>query len=458
MPKSSIWNRELVEKYNIAGPRYTSYPTALQFNDDFGVEDFKKTLKTSNVGKPLSLYLHIPFCENICYYCACNKVITKDKSKADRYLVALVKEAEMIAPYVKGRKVTQIHWGGGTPTFLSNEQIEGLVNKLRELFEFDDDNGEFSIEIDPRSVDNKTMASLAHAGFNRLSMGVQDFNPEVQKAVNRIQPEEDTRHLLLQARRHGFDSINIDLIYGLPHQTVDSFNETIDKIITMAPDRLSVFNYAHLPHRFKPQRRINAYDLPSPQEKLRILESAIKKLTEAGYVYIGMDHFALPHDELTQAQEHGDLHRNFQGYTTHAECDLVGLGVSSISQVGNSYSQSMRGLDEYYERVEAGELAVWRGCYLEDDDLLRREVIMQLICHFKLDFSDIEKAFNINFKEYFADELESLVRFEEDGLLNLTDTGIQVNDAGRLLIRNICMAFDAYFKEVNIIPTYSKAI
>lgn len=458
MPKSSIWNRELVEKYNIAGPRYTSYPTALQFSDDFGVEDFKKTLKTSNVGKPLSLYLHIPFCENICYYCACNKVITKDKSKADRYLVALIKEAEMIAPYVKGRKVTQIHWGGGTPTFLSNEQIEGLVNKLRELFEFDDDNGEFSIEIDPRSVDNKTMGSLAQAGFNRLSMGVQDFNPEVQKAVNRIQPEEDTRHLLLQARRHGFDSINIDLIYGLPHQTVDSFNETIDKIITMAPDRLSVFNYAHLPHRFKPQRRINAYDLPSPQEKLRILESAIKKLTEAGYVYIGMDHFALPHDELTQAQERGDLHRNFQGYTTHAECDLVGLGVSSISQVGNSYSQSMRGLDEYYERVEAGELAVWRGCYLEDDDLLRREVIMQLICHFKLDFSDIEKTFNINFKEYFADELESLVRFEEDGLLNLTDTGIQVNDAGRLLIRNICMAFDAYFKEVNIIPTYSKAI
>lgn len=458
MPKSSIWNRELVEKYNIAGPRYTSYPTALQFSDDFGVEDFKKTLKTSNVGKPLSLYLHIPFCENICYYCACNKVITKDKSKADRYLVALIKEAEMIAPYVKGRKVTQIHWGGGTPTFLSNEQIEGLVNKLRELFEFDDDNGEFSIEIDPRSVDNKTMASLAQAGFNRLSMGVQDFNPEVQKAVNRIQPEEDTRHLLLQARRHGFDSINIDLIYGLPHQTVDSFNETIDKIITMAPDRLSVFNYAHLPHRFKPQRRINAYDLPSPAEKLRILESAIKKLTEAGYVYIGMDHFALPHDELTQAQEHGDLHRNFQGYTTHAECDLVGLGVSSISQVGNSYSQSMRGLDEYYERIEAGELAVWRGCYLEDDDLLRREVIMKLICHFKLDFSDIENAFNIKFKEYFADELESLVRFEEDGLLNLTDTGIQVNDAGRLLIRNICMAFDAYFKEVNIIPTYSKAI
>lgn len=458
MPKSSIWNRELVEKYNIAGPRYTSYPTALQFSDDFGVEDFKKTLKTSNVGKPLSLYLHIPFCENICYYCACNKVITKDKSKADRYLVALIKEAEMIAPYVKGRKVTQIHWGGGTPTFLSNEQIEGLVNKLRELFEFDDDNGEFSIEIDPRSVDNKTMGSLAQAGFNRLSMGVQDFNPEVQKAVNRIQPEEDTRHLLLQARRHGFDSINIDLIYGLPHQTVDSFNETIDKIITMAPDRLSVFNYAHLPHRFKPQRRINAYDLPSPAEKLRILESAIKKLTEAGYVYIGMDHFALPHDELTQAQEHGDLHRNFQGYTTHAECDLVGLGVSSISQVGNSYSQSMRGLDEYYERIEAGELAVWRGCYLEDDDLLRREVIMKLICHFKLDFSDIENAFNIKFKEYFADELESLVRFEEDGLLNLTDTGIQVNDAGRLLIRNICMAFDAYFKEVNIIPTYSKAI
>ncbi|NVK21236.1 MAG: oxygen-independent coproporphyrinogen III oxidase [Kangiellaceae bacterium] len=457
MSELSIWDQQLVEKYNISGPRYTSYPTALQFAEHFSAQDLIQALQESESDKDLSLYLHIPFCENICYYCACNKVITKKKDKAERYLAALIDEAKMIAQHVGNRPVTQVHWGGGTPTFLSNEQICNLVSELKKLFNFADD-GEFAIEIDPRSIDQKTIPSLARAGFNRLSIGVQDFNPQVQNAVNRVQPEDETRNILLQARRNGFESISMDLIYGLPHQTVESFNVTIDKIITMAPDRLSIFNYAHLPHRFKPQRRINSYDLPSAEEKLHIFESAIRKLTDAGYVYIGMDHFALPHDELTKSQQKGELHRNFQGYTTQAGCDLVGLGVSSISQVGEVYSQNMRDLDEYYDKIETQQLAVWRGCFLDQDDALRREVIMQLICHFELDICEFNKTFDINFNDYFAQELEYLKTLQQDGLLTVTDKEIQVSQVGRLLIRNICMAFDTYLQEISQVQSYSKAI
>ena len=458
MSKLSIWNQELVEKYNISGPRYTSYPTALQFAEDFSEDDVFHALDGGEHSKPLSLYLHIPFCESICYYCACNKVITKDKTKAGQYLDALIKEARMIAKAVKKRPVTQVHWGGGTPTFLSNEQISWLVSELKVLFNIVQDDGEFSIEIDPRSIDKKTIPALAKAGFNRLSLGVQDFNQKVQNAVNRVQSENDTRDIILQARRYGFESISMDLIYGLPHQTVESFSKTIDKVITMAPDRISVFNYAHLPHRFKPQRRINSYDLPSAEEKLSIFETAINKLIEAGYVYIGMDHFALPHDELTKSQQAGELHRNFQGYTTQAGCDLVGLGVSSISQINGLYSQNVRALDEYYDKIETDHLAVWRGCQLTSDDALRREVIMQLICHFKLDIQEFNKRHNIDFKEYFWQELDYLSNLEQDGLLTVTQDTIRVSAVGRLLIRNICMIFDTYLQEISQVQNYSKAI
>ena len=324
MSNQVLWDKDLIEKYSISGPRYTSYPTALQFDESFSSADMITTLEKSDISKPLSLYLHIPFCENICYYCACNKVITKDRSKAKRYINALVQEAEKIAPYVKNRKVSQLHWGGGTPTFLSNDEISYLMQCFRNTFDFSDE-CEISIEIDPRSMDERTLPELAKLGFNRLSLGVQDFNPKVQKAVNRVQPFEMTRKVLIAARKYGFESINIDLIYGLPFQSVESFKETVKKVIQMAPDRLSVFNYAHLPHRFKPQRRINADELPSSEEKLSILEMTIDELTSAGYIYIGMDHFALPHDELTAAQLNGDLHRNFQGYTTNSDFDLIGL-------------------------------------------------------------------------------------------------------------------------------------
>ncbi|WP_223670854.1 oxygen-independent coproporphyrinogen III oxidase [Kangiella shandongensis] len=452
-----LWDGSLIEKYSISGPRYTSYPTALQFEEGFTAERLVEVLEQGKSSKPLSIYIHIPFCENICYYCACNKVITKDRSKTKRYIAALLREAKRIAEHVKGRQVEQMHWGGGTPTFLNNDEIAEVVDTLKEYFDFAEE-GDYSIEIDPRRMDHQTLPELAKLGFNRISLGVQDFDEQVQKAVNRIQPEAMTRNVLINARKYGFESINVDLIYGLPFQSEESFAETVDKIIEMAPDRLSVFNYAHLPHRFKPQRRIEAADLPSPKEKLAILEMTIRKLTEAGYVYIGMDHFALPHDELTHAQQTGDLHRNFQGYTTKADCDLIGLGVSSISQVGDCYIQSQRDLNAYYECVENDKYALWRGYESTLEDRLRHDVIMQLICLFRLDYKSIEAAYHIDFKEHFASELEELKGMESDGLLILDDKGIEVTENGRLLIRNICMTFDEYFKELKALQIYSKAI
>jgi len=363
MIAEQMWNQQIIEKYNISGPRYTSYPTALQFSDAFDVADYKRAFIRSADDEPLGLYVHIPFCENICFYCACNKVVTKHKDRAQRYLKALVEEAEKLAPYVKDRKVIHMHWGGGTPTFLSNQQIADLFTHLRKLFDFDMQAGEFAIEIDPRSVDRNTIPVLSQLGFNRLSMGVQDFAPEVQKAVNRVHSEADIRNIMLQARRHGFESISMDFIYGLPFQTPASYRDTMEKAIQMAPDRISVFNYAHLPSRFAPQRRINRYDLPSADDKLKMMQTAIEVLQEAGYVYIGMDHFALPHDALTQRQREGQLHRNFQGYSSHPNCDLLGLGVSSISHVNTVYSQNARDLPDYYADVEGDSMPVWRGCY-----------------------------------------------------------------------------------------------
>jgi oxygen-independent coproporphyrinogen-3 oxidase len=447
-----IFDLDLIKRYDKSGPRYTSYPTAVQFHDGFGEAQYRRYAEATNASaNPLSLYFHIPFCDTVCYYCGCNKVVTKDRSRAAPYLERLHKEIALQgALFDKSRTVDQLHWGGGTPTFISHDEMRELMRVTGEHFNLrDDDSGEYSIEIDPREVKSDTIALLRELGFNRMSLGVQDFEETVQKAVNRIQSEESTMAALSAARREGFKSISIDLIYGLPHQSVDSFSRTLDKILDISPDRLSVFNYAHLPELFKPQRRINESDLPAPQEKLDILQNTIETLTAAGYVYIGMDHFAKPDDELAVAQRSGTLYRNFQGYSTHADCDLIGLGSTSIGQVGDSYSQNLKELEEYYARIDAGSIPVFRGYELNADDKLRRAVITDLICHFELEKAKVEQAYNIRFDAYFEAELKDLAGMEQDGLLTLSAERIQVADAGKLLIRNICMVFDRYLREKN---------
>lgn len=445
-----IFDLELIKRYDKSGPRYTSYPTAVQFHEGFGEAEYRAwAAKSNESGNPLSLYFHIPFCDTVCYYCGCNKVVTKDRTRAAPYLQRLHQEIALQgALFDKSRTVDQLHWGGGTPTFISHDEMRELMRVTGEHFTLrNDDSGEYSIEIDPREVRTDTIALLRELGFNRMSLGVQDFEPAVQKAVNRIQSEEQTMAALAAARSEGFKSISIDLIYGLPHQSVASFARTLDKILEISPDRLSVFNYAHLPELFKPQRRINEADLPAPQEKLDILQNTIETLTAAGYVYIGMDHFAKPDDELAVAQRSGTLYRNFQGYSTHADCDLIGLGSTSIGQVGDSYSQNLKELEAYYERIDAGSLPIFRGYELNADDKLRRAVITDLICHFELEKAKVEQAFNIRFDDYFAQELKDLAAMEKDGLLALSPERIQVADAGKLLIRNICMVFDRYLRE-----------
>ncbi len=460
MNQSLVFDLDLIKKYDHAGPRYTSYPTAPQFHDGFGPDQYREIAQATNAsGNPLSLYFHIPFCDTVCFYCACNKVVTKDRSKGGTYLTRLHKEIAMQgALFDKSRVVEQLHWGGGTPTFISHDEMRELMQVTRDHFTLlDDDSGEYSIEIDPREANAETIAILREIGLNRMSLGVQDFDLRVQKAVNRIQSEAQTMEVLNAARKEGFRSISVDLMYGLPHQSVVSFEKTLDRMIEVDPDRLSVFNYAHLPERFMPQRRINMEDVPTPAEKLDILQLTIEKLEKAGYVYIGMDHFARPDDELTIAQQDGTLYRNFQGYSTHASCDLIGLGVTSIGMVGETYSQNMRELDEYYERIDAGELAVFRGFDLSLDDQIRRDVITRLICHLKLDFGRIESERGINFTEYFKKELPQLKDMIEDGLLEVDEKGIQVLPRGRLLIRNICMVFDYYLAQKSEV-TFSRVI
>ncbi|WP_114418075.1 oxygen-independent coproporphyrinogen III oxidase [Marinospirillum perlucidum] len=455
------WNPELVERYNLAGPRYTSYPTAPQFHDGFGSEDFCQALKESNATQaPLSLYFHIPFCAKVCFYCGCNKIATGDTSRCQPYLQRLYQEMDLIAEQVDTqRPVNQLHWGGGTPTFLSADQMRELMQETRRRFNLrDDDQGDYSIEIDPRELDDNTLPLLRELGFNRMSFGLQDLNPQVQKAVNRVQPREMTENALIQARELGFRSLNLDLIYGLPHQTPDSFAATLEEVIEMDPDRLSVFNYAHLPERFKPQRRINAEDLPTPEQKLAILENTITRLVDAGYVYIGMDHFAKPDDSLAIAQREGRLHRNFQGYTTHSECDLIAMGASSISQVGPTYAQNHHDTESYEASISQGKLATLRGLKASREDLLRRAVINQLICHFELDFEAFSKEWDINFTEHFASELQSLQQHEKDGLLVMEDQHLWVRPAGRLLIRSICMMFDSYLDQQGLGRAFSRII
>ena len=442
-----IFDPELISRYDLAGPRYTSYPTAVQFHEEFSEADYRRQVAASNAaGGPLSLYVHIPFCNTVCYFCACNKIITANRKRAVPYLDDLFKEIELQgALFDSSRPVDQLHWGGGTPTYIDRDQRAELWSRLAANFNLhDDDSGEYSIEIDPREIDPKGIGELRELGFNRISFGVQDIDPAVQKAVNRLQPWDLTQEIFYAARDAGFHSISLDLIYGLPHQTSGSFAATLDEVIKLSPDRLSVFNYAHMPQLFKVQKQINDADLPSAAEKLAILKNSTEQLTEANYRYIGMDHFARPDDELARAQDNGTLYRNFQGYSTHSECDLVALGNTGIGMVGRSYSQNEKGLPEYHERIADGKIPVFRGVELTDDDLLRRDVITRLICDFSLDFAGVESRHGIQFADYFAAELQVLKSMQRDGLLQVDSHAIRVHPGGRLLIRNICMVFDQY--------------
>jgi len=456
-----LFNLELIHKYDKAGPRYTSYPTAPMFHTGINAETYAASLgRASRADTPLSIYLHVPFCDTVCYYCGCNKVVTKQRERAVPYVEALLKEIDMLADTIGNKRpVNQLHWGGGTPTFLSEEQIRSIMTRLHERFVFAEDaDGEFGIEIDPRECNEETVRILREVGFNRMSMGVQDFEPDVQKAVNRIQSKEETLAILEQARAHGFQSINIDLMYGLPHQSVESFDRTLSTIIEFSPDRIALFNYAHLPRMFMPQRRINEADLPTPGEKLNILKLSIDRLLAAGYIFIGMDHFAKPDDELTIAQREGKLYRNFQGYSTHADAEIVGLGITSIGYVDGAFCQNVKTLEEYYEIIEAGQFPVFRGYQLSEEDHLRRHVIMRLMCDFALDFRAVEKLFSLNFAEHFALEMGELRDLAADGLLALDDNGLQVLPGGRLLIRNIAMVFDEYLRNRKEEVKFSKVI
>ncbi|MBV8043551.1 oxygen-independent coproporphyrinogen III oxidase [Pluralibacter sp.] len=450
------WDLALIQKYNYSGPRYTSYPTALEFSPDFGDTVFQQAV-ARYPERPLSLYVHIPFCHKLCYFCGCNKIVTRQQHKADRYLDVLEQEILHRAPLFAGRHVSQLHWGGGTPTYLNKAQISRLMRLLRENFHFRED-AEISIEVDPREIELDVLDCLRQEGFNRLSMGVQDFNKEVQRLVNREQDEDFIFALLNHAREIGFTSTNIDLIYGLPKQTPESFAFTLSRVAELNPDRLSVFNYAHLPTLFAAQRKIKDADLPSAQQKLDILQETIASLTQAGYQFIGMDHFARPDDELAVAQRQGVLHRNFQGYTTQGDTDLLGLGVSAISMIGDSYAQNQKELKLYYTQVEETGNALWRGIALTRDDCIRRDVIKALICNFRLDFAAVESLWELKFNDYFSEDLQLLAPLAKDGLVDVTETAIQVTAKGRLLIRNICMCFDAYLRQKARMQQFSRVI
>ena len=451
----------LLHRFDRPGPRYTSYPTADRFVEAFDAAAFAARLASRGdqpSPPPLSIYVHVPFCDKVCFYCACNKVVTRHHERAAEYLEALRVEADLVGGLLTGpRELEQLHFGGGTPTFLSNAELEQVMAMLGERFPLAE-NAECSIEVDPRSTPPDKVRTLANIGFNRMSMGVQDFDLEVQKAVNRLQSFEMTRETIEAARAAGFKSVNLDLIYGLPKQTRQGFAKTLDRVLELAPERIALYHYAHLPERFKPQRRIVAAELPPSQEKTHIMLDAITRLTEAGYRYIGMDHFARDTDELARAQALGRLHRNFQGYSTRPDCDLIGLGVSSISKVGPTYSQNVRELDEYYDRLRAGLLPTARGVLLDRDDLLRRAVIMALMCHFEVSKEGIEAAHLIRFDEYFQRELEDLRSYEEAGLVEVTDDWISVLPRGKLLVRGIAMVFDRYLRQDQRLRRYSKIV
>ncbi|MDR1728972.1 MAG: oxygen-independent coproporphyrinogen III oxidase [Acidobacteriota bacterium] len=449
---------ELLERYNVPGPRYTSYPTAPEWNDAFGPGDYARALEGSNPsGRPLSLYMHLPFCERLCLFCGCNVIVKKDHAVAEPYLGVLKKEIAQVAAHIdRSRPVEQLHWGGGTPTYFSPAQLEELFACAREHFAFAPD-AELGVEIDPRVTTRAHLETLRRLGFNRLSMGVQDFDPRVQQAVRRVQPYEQTKELFDACRALGFDSLNVDLIYGLPHQTVDSFLESVDMVIGMAPDRIAMFSYAHVPWMKKQQGALARF-IPLGMDKFQIFRAGIGRFTQAGYTYIGMDHFAKPGDELCVAQRERTLHRNFQGYTTKAGSDLLGMGVTSIGGVGRAYAQNHRGMAEYVAAVAAGRLPVMRGIGLTDDDVIRRAAISRILCHCVLDKGEFASEFGIDFDAYFADELARLAPLGEDGLVELDGEGIRVTLLGRIFIRNVGMVFDKYLRKPKDKPVFSKTL
>ncbi|HQV41386.1 MAG: oxygen-independent coproporphyrinogen III oxidase [Moraxellaceae bacterium] len=446
------FDADLLRRYDRPGPRYTSYPTAPQFSSSFGNAEFVEVAHQSNsdpIPRQLSLYVHVPFCFSPCFYCGCNRIITRDLTRGGLYLSRLVREISLVSPlFDRDRDVIQLHLGGGTPNFLGSDYLAELVESLGRHFHFSTaSNRDFSIELDPRCVNAGDIQAMAAMGFNRASLGVQDFDPAVQQAVNRVQSVEETQVVVDACRQHGFRSVNIDLIYGLPLQTREGFGRTLDTVVAMRPDRLAIYSYAHMPHMFKPQSQINSDQLPSAEDKLGLLQLAIEKLSAAGYRYIGMDHFALPEDELSLAQERGSLHRNFMGYTTHAESDLIGFGVSAISHIGNSYSQNPRDLPSWETAIEAGRRPVWRGMIMDHDDTLRADIIQQLMCQNRIDIVALEQRYGVDFATYFAADLNRLTPLQQDGLVEVSPQQIVATDRGRLLLRIVAACFDRYLHE-----------
>lgn len=454
-------NLELLKKYDVPGPRYTSYPPAPHFHEGFTHSDYVDEIVKTNYGEnlpDLSLYFHIPYCDTLCYFCGCNMIVTRNRERIREYIKYIKNEIDLLRQYLNlNRKAAQLHWGGGTPTSLNPDEIDSLMKYIRQSFQFKED-AEIGCEIDPRGLTRDHLVALRENGFNRISMGVQDFNDKVQKYVNRIQPEEMTTQVVNWVRELGFQSVNLDLMYGLPFQTIQTFEETLDKTIKLSPDRLAVFNYAHVPWMKKHQALIHPEDLPSPQEKLSILKLTIEKLTSSGYVFIGMDHFAKPDDDLAIALKNKKLYRNFQGYSTHAGCDLYAFGITSISQLKNIYAQNFKTEKEYFKAIDDEKLPVLKGYRLNEDDQIRRTVIMKLMCDFELDFSEIENEHKINFKEYFKNSLNSLSEMENEGLVEIKDGKIKVSEMGRLLIRNIAMKFDGFIERKKDEMKYSRTI
>ena len=461
VPARLVVDPDLIRKYGGNGPRYTSYPSADRFVEAFDAAAYRQWLQNRNVGgfaRPLGLYVHLPFCGTICYYCGCNKIVTKDHGRSAKYLKYLQREIHLLADCLgEDRAIGQMHWGGGTPTFLADAELAELMRMLRSAFDFAEQ-GEYAIEVDPRTVTPERVELLAQLGFNRISLGVQDFDPEVQHAIHRVQGLEETCAVIRAAREHGFRSVNVDLIYGLPKQTLEGFSRTLDQVIRCDPDRIALYSYAHLPTLFKPQRRIAEADMPAPETKLRLLTMAIGRLDSAGYAYIGMDHFARPGDDLALAQRQGRLTRNFQGYSAAGDTDILGLGVSAISTVGPIYAQNVKTLDEYYGRLDSGTLPVMRGIELNADDLVRYSVIQALACHFEVSKEAIAIAHLIDFDDYFSGELAGLKEMEKESLVTVNHEWISVTPQGRLLVRAICAVFDRYLRADRARASYSKVI
>ncbi|MHC1738904.1 MAG: oxygen-independent coproporphyrinogen III oxidase [Ignavibacteriaceae bacterium] len=449
------------KKYDKPGPRYTSYPTAPHFNESFTHKDFLSEIKLSNSGENLSnlsLYFHLPYCDTLCYFCGCNMIITRNRERVSQYISYVKKEIELLVKLINpSRKVTQLHWGGGTPTHLLPDEIADLAGYIQKSFNFSPDS-ENSCEIDPRGLTYEHLQALRQNGFNRISMGVQDFNEKVQIAVNRLQPEDITLQAINWIRELNYDSINLDLMYGLPFQTMESFEKTVNRIVAISPDRIAVFNYAHVPWMKKHMNLINTDDLPKPESKLEILKMTTEKLTTSGYDFIGMDHFAKPSDELAIALREKKLYRNFQGYSTRAGADLYAFGITAISQLSRVYAQNHKTEKEYYDALDAGLIPTYKGYMLNNDDLLRRYVVMKIMCDFALNFKTVEDKFQINFKDYFSWGLRNLKEMADDGLISLSENSLAITEVGRLLVRNIAMNFDGYIERKEDVGRYSKTL